>query len=125
MLVEPLTDVPTRIAFKKAVLVRTLDGRTSLRSNSMMFWGKVRPRLPDQENSRAPSRSRPRAYDRTRRGCRSKRYSNIIVNAEFWMNVTAALPVRKDCSERTSLASVKINLNQGRSDHHENIFQCR
>jgi hypothetical protein len=41
-------DIPTRIAFKKVDRVRILDGRTSLRSISMMFWGKVKPKLPDQ-----------------------------------------------------------------------------
>jgi hypothetical protein len=80
MLVEPLTDTPTRVAFKKVDRVRPLNGRTSLRSRSMMFWGKVRPKLPDQENSRGHSRSLQRACDRKRRDCRSTRYFNIVVN---------------------------------------------
>ena len=96
---RPLTDIPTRVALKKVDRVRLLDGRTSLRSSSTMFWGKVRPKLPDQENSRGSLRSRPRACNRKRRGCRSTRYSNIIVNRGT-LDAGNGGAARAYCSER-------------------------
>jgi hypothetical protein len=94
-----------------------------------LMRGKMYSRAPFRSSAlllSKPGRGALSSGRWTRRGYRSAPYIHNIVNAELWVRVMAAPPVRKECNERRSLRFDRnqVQARKG-SAPDENIFQHR